>query len=111
MQKLFKLRNETKEYIKQFYQNEEKEKNIIIYLKKQNNQYTDTEILVPQNEDYMHTKRKSVSLKPEYLLWCINKCINHKYDGILIMHNHVKQILPIFSKTDRIMNRKFIHFF
>lgn len=30
---------------------------------------------------------------------------------MFIMHNHVKHILPIFSKTDRIMNKKFISFF
>lgn len=111
MQKLLELRNESKEYIKKYYQHAEKEKNIIIYLQKQNNQYVDAELLVPQIENYVHIKRKSVSLNPEYLLWCINKCISNKYDGILIMHNHVKQILPIFSKKDRIMNKKFIHFF
>lgn len=110
MQKLLRLSSETKEYINRYYRNEKKEKNIIIYLKKLNSQYIDAEILVPQEDDYVCSQKKMVSLKPEYLLKCINKCIDSKYDGMFIMHNHVKHVLPIFSRTDRIMNKKLISF-
>lgn len=105
------FRPQTAQSIVDHYEQSNTEKILIFYLKKSEKCYSDAAVIVPKTEDYrVIGKENLVSLHPAFLLACIQECLDHEMDGILLMHNHLEK-LPLFSSDDREASMKFARFF
>ena len=83
MSNLLRLKPKTALFIKEFYQNKHEEMFIIFYLEKINGQYFDKEIIVPPQDAYKLSETKSISLKPDWLLKCIQQGFKISMNGSL----------------------------
>ena len=81
---------------------ESREERILIILQQSDTKAIhERDIIIPERNNYRFSEKKKVSLKPEFLAKAINTCLKSKYYGIIILHNHVNHLFPLFSATDR----------
>lgn len=110
MSHMLRIQAETAQRIRNYYDGAEFERMLIIYITKENNEYVDAKIIIPQLNDYKVSEKKTIGLHSEYLFECVKECMSEGYDGIVLLHNHSARF-PVFSKDDRMAKRKFFRFF
>lgn len=96
-------------FLREYFKKSHCEK-VIIGILKRESQTSTIKWIIPLKENYRSMGKYRVSLSPEYLLKNILEYANGHYDAFIIIHNHVLPI-PLFSKTDRLANRKLKKFF
>ena len=110
MRGMLVINKKKRQAIINYYKEANVEKMLVVFLKKEGNKYKADEIIKPSRQDYKYITRNYTSLKSRALKGCIEECINNVYDGILLVHNHRKGLIPLMSTNDRKANRQILNY-